>query len=1369
MRHPMSRVCGSISSIALSFTVAIAAAEAQIIPDSTLGAESSVVVPNLLIQGVPSDRIDGGALRGSNLFHSFQEFNISAGQAAYFANPIGIANILSRVTGNNPSTILGRLGVLGNANLFLLNPNGVLFGANASLDIPGSLTVTTAEAIPLGQVGLFSATEPQRSTLISVAPGALFLNALANQSATIVNQGQLATGQDFTLAAGKLTLMGQLQAGKNLTLLAADTVQIQDSATTPFVAIAGQQLLIQGDRSINILALNHPNSALYAMGDLLLRSSQPVAGDAHYWAGGNFRIEQLDGSLGALFSPKDPIIFASGDVAFDSYTGASLHILAGGSVTIGDVTITDPDFTGNAISPATNPALATVTLSNGTSLQIDGTTQATLDIRAGTTAFGTPGITGANFTNLSPLPPLTDPATSADITIGSITLNQPGLVFLTNQYQPNLLLPSASITVGGINAGSNTAFVPGNGSPVVVDARGNFALNGLLDTASFAGNGGDVTLLAAGDITVDAPIDTSDQFSGVGNAGNITLRANGNITVTQNSTLFAPGVLGGNITLNSGGDTTIATGILTESSTTDPGTTGGSITITARSLFATNALLSTSNFGLAEANSGNITVEVSDLAIFDASPVTTVLNVDATTTGNGGDINITAREIVLTNGTTFDSGTLNQGEAGDINLQATDRIILDGTSSIISRVFAGASNSGGDITIETELLSLDNQSSLQTETSGQGDAGNISVTAERVELANGATMTSAVGSTAIGQGGKIQLQTNSLTLTTAARISASTSGQGDAGDIQVIAPNGKVSIADPLSKISTQTSSNQGNGGTIDITARTFQVTNNATLDASTTASRAGGNITINADTFEANTGGQLLTSTSSSGAAGDITVNADDTATLSGADTGLFASTATGSTGDGGDIKVTTGNFQITSGAVLDAQTQGTGNGGSVTVHAETFTATASGKLTTSTSGSGAAGDITVNADEATTLSGADTGLFANTAAGSTGNGGDIKVTTGNFQIEADAVLDAQTQGSGNGGSVTVHAGNFTATTGGKLTTSTSSSGAAGDIRVNADDSFKLVGNGTGLFASSTAASTGNSGSVFVTAPDVEISDRAGIAVNSLGQGNAGSIAVQANSVTLDRQAFLTAATASGEGGNILLQLDDLLLMRRNSLISAEAGGTGNGGNVTIDATFVVTFLEEDNDISANAFQGRGGNIDITAQGLFGFLTLNRNTPFSDITASSTLGIDGVVQINTPDIDIQSSVTGLPDNFTTSDQVVAGSCLARGRASRGSFTVTGAGGLAPTPYDPQISGRYNITVVQPLPAGGGTGDRATQPTQPQPVIVKRWRLGDPIQEAHGMIVAANGRKLLDTTRQLATIASAQELICQDELTNSNR
>jgi filamentous hemagglutinin family protein len=189
-------------------------AYAQVIPDRTLGDRNSIIVPNAEIRnGRPIDRIDGGAVRGSNLFHSFQQFNINSGQSIYFANPSGITNILSRITGGGVSNIEGVLGVLGNANLFLLNPNGIIFGANAKLDVGGSFVASTASSIRFNDGVEFSAIDPQAPPLlaINVPTGLQF----GNNAANIVNRSQASsvglqvpTGKTLALVGGNLEIEG---------------------------------------------------------------------------------------------------------------------------------------------------------------------------------------------------------------------------------------------------------------------------------------------------------------------------------------------------------------------------------------------------------------------------------------------------------------------------------------------------------------------------------------------------------------------------------------------------------------------------------------------------------------------------------------------------------------------------------------------------------------------------------------------------------------------------------------------------------------------------------------------------------------------------------------------------------------------------------------------------------------------------------------------------------------------------------------------------------------------------------------------------------------------------------------------------------
>jgi len=148
-----------------------------------------------------------GTQVGGNLFHSFRSFSVSTGESAMFSGPGSVTNILARVTGGTASSIDGRLGTsIQGANLYLMNPSGIVFGANASLDLTGSFHATTADSIKLGTGGVFYANELSSSVLTVDAPTAF--GFIATHPASITFDGTnltVADGQSINIIGGDIT------------------------------------------------------------------------------------------------------------------------------------------------------------------------------------------------------------------------------------------------------------------------------------------------------------------------------------------------------------------------------------------------------------------------------------------------------------------------------------------------------------------------------------------------------------------------------------------------------------------------------------------------------------------------------------------------------------------------------------------------------------------------------------------------------------------------------------------------------------------------------------------------------------------------------------------------------------------------------------------------------------------------------------------------------------------------------------------------------------------------------------------------------------------------------------------------------------
>jgi large exoprotein involved in heme utilization and adhesion len=301
-------------------------------------------------------------------------------------------------------------------------------------------------------------------------------------------------------------------------------------------------------------------------------------------------------------------------------------------------------------------------------------------------------------------------------------------------------------------------------------------------------------------------------------------------------------------------------------------------------------------------------------------------------------------------------------------------------------------------------------------------------------------------------------------------------------------------------------------------------------------------------------------------------------------------------------------------------------------------------------------------------------------------GRAGNLAIAADRITLTDGALLKALTTGTGNAGDLTLSVRQLHVLNGSAISTATLGAGKGGGTTIHNAELIEVAGTSpNGEFPSSIRADslgTGNSGRLDITADRVSTRQGGGISVSGAGTGNAGNIAINARSLFLDR-GFITATSASGEGGNMTLRIADSLLLRQGSTISTTAGQArtgGNGGNINIQAGFIVAVPRENSDISANAFQGRGGNVTIDTKGLFGLQYRNHPTPLSDITASSEFGLNGNIDVNVQDPDPTRGLVELPIALVDPAAKIVARCSALTNQSN-SFVVTGRAGL---PQDPR-------------------------------------------------------------------------------------
>ena len=499
---------------------------------------------------------------------------------------------------------------------------------------------------------------------------------------------------------------------------------------------------------------------------------------------------------------------------------------------------------------------------------------------------------------------------------------------------------------------------------------------------------------------------------------------------------------------------------------------------------------------------------------------------------------------------------------------------------------------------------------------------------------------------------------------------------------------------------------------------REVQLSKQSLVDASGTRP---GFISLQGNSISVSDGSVVLLQNQGGQPGGQINVKAAESLEVSGITpsrkvTSNLISQTLGS-GKGGDITISAKRVIVRNGGQLSANTFGTGDGGSLALNASqsvqligvsSVNPLATSNIATVTYNSGNAGNLTASTEQLAVLDG---GVFASTSFGAagTGNSGNVAVNaTGIVEVSGveplfrqPSVLSAGAGNAGAGGTLTINTPKLVVRGGGSVSTATLADGKAGNLVVNASDSVEVSGqvqgalnrvSSIGSFARRTdpilakllglpPVPTGGSGDVTINTGRLKVAGGAVIDVRNDGPGNGGTLRVNATSILLDNRGSITATTISGEGGNIDLNIRDFSLLRNSSQITASAGGSGNGGNITFNSKLIIAIPQENSNITANAFSGRGGNIRITTQGIFGIKPRFRETPSSDITASSDFGISGSITLNTPDVDLNRGLIALPTGLIDPNALIANSCIAR-RTRQGRFVITGTGGLATQPDD---------------------------------------------------------------------------------------
>ncbi len=529
---------------------------------------------------------------------------------------------------------------------------------------------------------------------------------------------------------------------------------------------------------------------------------------------------------------------------------------------------------------------------------------------------------------------------------------------------------------------------------------------------------------------------------------------------------------------------------------------------------------------------------------------------------------------------------------------------------------------GGGIDIKVDgTVNMSGDGQLLTPTNiCSGNAGPITIDAESLVMSEDAVISSESGGA--GQGGLVLIDVNSIAMTDSAVIKADARSGGAGGSLEIHTSD---LFMDDDSRLSTSTVSNNASGGagTILVDADNMSMMGDATVNSSS--------------------------EDESDGQAGRIDLLLTGNLIMS---EGAWIISYTETDQDAGRIEVTSNNMTMNDQSAVSTGTFAAGDGGLIVINTGILTLGDSAVITSGTEGSGKAGDVIINAD--TIVAGGNAAVSSESEGGNPfvrgtpdlsnanggGAGGDVQLNGGLLILNQNSRVASGTGGSGAGGKVSIRLANLQVRDNSSVSAVSTGTGRAGNIDIRASDGVELIG---GSVTTETTSADG------------------------------GNIDIAATELVYLKDGKITTSVDGGlgNGGNIKLDVGGTVYLVDSEITTSVGGGVGDGGNIGIDPIFVILNRSS---ITANAVGGNGGNIHIVT----GFFIISTD---SLVTASSELGIDGVINIETTDSNVSGGLVVLPSAFHDASGLLMNRCgAARVAARRSSLVLAGRGGVPAGP-----------------------------------------------------------------------------------------